>query len=91
MQIVHQTIFMRVNNIYIKRRKTIFTCIRQKYSKIHKRFQKFLIQYLILDPYLPISGTGARPISGKLIQQSIPEFWGMTRANYWKTHTKQSK
>lgn len=47
MQIVHQTIFMRVNNIYSKRRKTIFTCIRQKYSKIHKRFQKFLIQYLV--------------------------------------------
>jgi len=48
MQIVHQTIFMRLNNIYIKRRKTIFICIRQKYSKIHKRFLKFLILYLIL-------------------------------------------
>ena len=89
MQIVHQTIFMRVNNIYIKRRKTIFTCIRQKYSKIHKRFQKFLIQYLVLDPYWQISGAWARPISGKLIQQSILEFWGMTRVALWKTHPKK--
>ena len=44
---------MRVNNIYIKRRKTIFTCISQKYSKIHKRFQKFLIQYLVLNSHKP--------------------------------------
>ena len=41
MQIVHQTIFMHINNIYIKRRNPIFTCNRRKYSKIHERFWKF--------------------------------------------------
>ena len=32
------------------------------------------------------SGPRAGPISGKLIQSSIFEFWGMTQADFWKIH-----
>ena len=39
---------------------------------------------VILNPYWHISGAWARPISGKLIQSPILEFWGMSETDFWK-------
>ena len=35
-------------------------------------------------------GVWARPISGKLSQFSILEFWDMAQSDFWKTHPKLS-
>ena len=44
-----------------------------------------------LNPYWQISGAWARPIFEKLIQSSILEFWGVTQADFWKTHPNMDK
>ena len=51
-----------------------------------------LIQSKLMGTYSVLFKIGAlaRPISGKLIQSSILEFWGMTQTGYWKTYPKQS-
>ena len=53
--------------------------------KLHiERCSEMLVDSI--NPYWQISGVWVGPIPGKLIQQSILEFWGITRANFWKTH-----
>ena len=46
------------------------------YQRWHLRFKL----------YWQTSGAWARPISGKLIQSSISEFWGMRQADFGKSH-----
>jgi len=48
---------------------------------------KFMSTYSVLFKFR----AWARSISGKLIQQSVLEFWGMTRTDFWKTHPTMDK